>query len=137
VAENRIRASRRTGDRDRLSADVWQLHDGGYRLVEEGLDFLTYLQSELADELVSVSVEDRLRYGTNFLTIGPRRILAVAGISEELRSRFAEAGVDVELIDFTELSGGYGAAHCTTQVLRRSRPTLRAVESEAKARTPR
>ena len=63
--------------------------------------------------------EDELHYANNFLAIAPRHIMAVGGQSEELQTRFREAGVTVEWIPLESLIDGYGAAHCMTQVLER------------------
>ena len=45
--------------------------------------------------------------------------MAVGGQSEKMKNRLSEAGVTVEWIPLESLIGGYGAAHCMTQVLRR------------------
>jgi arginine deiminase len=60
-----------------------------------------------------------MHYANNFLTIGPRHIMAVGGQSEALQERFREAGVTVEWIPLESLIDGYGAAHCMTQVMKR------------------
>ena len=60
-----------------------------------------------------------MHYANNFLTIGPRHIMAVGGQSEKLQQRLRDAGVNVEWIPLESLIDGYGAAHCMTQVLQR------------------
>ena len=60
-----------------------------------------------------------MHYANNFLTIAPRHIMAVGGQSQELQQRFRDAGVNVEWIPLENLIGGFGAAHCMTQVLQR------------------
>ena len=46
-------------------------------------------------------------------------ILAIDGVSDGYKKRLADAGVDAVWMDFSNLTGGYGAAHCTTQVIQR------------------
>ncbi len=56
-----------------------------------------------------------------YLCIAPRHIVAVGGQSEQLQKEFAAHGVKVEWLDLENLICGYGAAHCMTQVLSRSK----------------
>ena len=70
-------------------------------------------------KLIPVSRNDQLNYGINFLTIAPNKILAIDGVSIEYKQTLKDAGVDATWMDFHNLTGGYGAAHCTTQVLLR------------------
>lgn len=59
------------------------------------------------------------RLAGNFLTVGSRRIIGVAGQSEALRTELKHRGVKVTWVGLDNLCKGYGAAHCMTQVLRR------------------
>jgi arginine deiminase len=43
----------------------------------------------------------------------------VDGVSQGYKDQLKRAGVDATWIDFRNMTGGYGAAHCVTQVLRR------------------
>jgi arginine deiminase len=70
-------------------------------------------------KLVPVSNADQLKYGINFLALGKKKILAIDGVSSDYKQRLAAEGVNAVWMDFSNLTGGYGAAHCTTQVLRR------------------
>ena len=63
--------------------------------------------------------EDADRLAGNFLTVGPRRIIGVAGQSEALRTELKHRGGKVTWVGLDNLCKGYGAAHCMTQVLRR------------------
>ena len=67
--------------------------------------------------IIPIKLEDELHYANNFLTIGPRHIMAVAGQSKELQEALAEHHVKVEWIPLETLIKGYGAAHCMTQVI--------------------
>jgi len=69
--------------------------------------------------IIPIDYADEMHYANNYLTIAPRHIMAVAGQSESLQKRLADAGVTVEWIPLESLIEGYGAAHCMTQVLKR------------------
>lgn len=102
----------------RCKIDVYSLQDGKYRLVQQDGDFQEFLEKEMHLRLIPVPAADQARYGTNFLCIGANRILGVAGVSEAYRASLA--GVDATWMNFGNLTGGYGAAHCCTQVLHRA-----------------
>ena len=53
------------------------------------------------------------------MCIGARNIIAVKGQSEEYLHKMKSHNVDVTWVDFTNLKQGWGAAHCTTQVVSR------------------
>lgn len=69
--------------------------------------------------IIRVSQRDADHYANNFLAIDGRHIMSVANQSEELEKAYIENGVTVEWVPLENLIGGYGAAHCMTQVLRR------------------
>ncbi len=117
LTEDRIKSS---GSCEKCPAvDVYQRQqNGGYRQIARDVDFSTFLRSS-RQTIVPVSTADQEAYGTNFLTIEDKRICAVKGISEGYLRRLRETGTIVELIDLDHLKRGYGAAHCTTQVLKR------------------
>ena len=117
LGANRLKAER--GSDEWLTADVYERDGGrGYRMTEEGVPFVEYLRRE-GVEIVPINLRDELRYGNNYLTVSARRIVGVAGQSEELRGMLAERGVRADWLDLSELTHGYGAAHCMTQVIRR------------------
>ena len=91
-----------------------------YRLIEEDKSFVSYIR-ERGMEIIPIDEADELHYANNFLTIAPRHIMAVGGQSEALQERYRKAGVTVEWIQLESLIDGYGAAHCMTQVLQRSK----------------
>jgi len=104
----------------RCTIDVYQRREGRYtRVVEDG-DFQEFLEEEMGFRLIAVPNEDQLRYGVNFLCVGPGEILGIAGVSAGYRASLA--GVDATWMDFGNLTGGYGAAHCAVQVLHREPP---------------
>ena len=83
------------------------------------MPFQKFLEEDLKMKLIPVSNADQLKYGINFVSVGARKILAIDGVSEGYKQRLANEGVDVTWMNFYNLTGGYGAAHCTTQVIRR------------------
>lgn len=70
-------------------------------------------------DIIRVSKRDADHYAGNYLAIDGRHIMSVANQSEELQKAYMEHGVTVEWVPLENLIGGYGAAHCMTQVLSR------------------
>lgn len=100
-----------------LTVDVYERKDGKYTRTVKGECFVDFLEKTLGVKVIPISRPDELNYANNYLTIGPRRIMAVAGQSPELQRAFEENGVDVTWIPLPNLVKGYGAAHCMTQIL--------------------
>ncbi|MBM3499025.1 MAG: hypothetical protein FJX74_10180 [Armatimonadetes bacterium] len=101
----------------RCTVDVYELQEGAYVCTLKDGDFQAFLEGDMGFELIPVSNEDQLDYGINFLCIGPNRILGIDGVSATYQA--ALKGVRATWMDFGNLTGGYGAAHCCTQVLHR------------------
>lgn len=99
--------------------DLYKLEKYGYKLVIKDRDFQQYLEKDLGYEVIPVSRKDQNRYGINFLTIAPGETLAIEGVSDAYKEVLKKNGVHAVWMDFGELTKGYGAAHCTTQVLLR------------------
>ncbi len=117
LSENRYKAG--PDSTQYLTADIYVREDNTYRKVAEAEDFVRYLEKVLKVTIIPVSRPDELTYACNFLTVAPRRIMAVAGQSEAFRQALSDNGVDVTWIPLDNLTKGYGAAHCMTQVLGR------------------
>lgn len=100
-----------------LTVDVYERKDGRYTRTVEGECFVDFLEKTLGVKVIPISRPDELNYANNYLTIGPRRIMAVAGQSAQLQRDFEENGVEVTWIPLPNLVKGYGAAHCMTQIL--------------------
>lgn len=99
-----------------------QDNKGGYQLdpAYSGKGFREFLESR-GVKIIRISKEDADHYANNFLTIESRHIMSVAGQSKTLEAEYAEHGVRVEWVPLDNLIGGYGAAHCMTQVLNRAK----------------
>ena len=113
------------GDVNFLTIDMYARGPGetSYHTVPEyaGFSFKQFL-ADRGVSVIRVSKEDADHYANNFLTIGPRHIMSVAGQSDALAAEYRRCGVKVEWVPLDNLIGGYGAAHCMTQVLRRRLP---------------
>ena len=103
----------------RLTIDVYELGASGYSKVVADADFQDYVEKTMGFTLIPISADDQLKYGINFLTVGEKKILAIDGVSQDYKDRLARAGIEATWMDFYNLTGGYGAAHCTTQAVRR------------------
>lgn len=106
-----------------LTMDMYVRSPGekAYRLDGEasGKGFREFLESR-GVRIIRISEEDADHYANNFLTIDARHIMSVAGQSKALEEEYARNGVRVEWVPLDNLIGGYGAAHCMTQVLNRA-----------------
>ncbi len=105
----------------RCTVDVYSLEGGKYRRTAADVDFQGFLERELGLRLIPVSAADQLKYAINFLCVGRGRILGVAGASQQYLASLK--GTQATWMDFANLTGGYGAAHCCTQVLHREPST--------------
>ena len=116
----RSRLEANPGDPEYNTCDVWARQPGTteYRLLKRDISFVAYIRDRGFD-IIPIDHADEMHYANNFLTIGPRHIMAVGGQSEELQQRLREAGVTVEWVPLESLIDGFGAAHCMTQVLQR------------------
>jgi arginine deiminase len=116
-----LRDKRLDGTEGKLSVDVYEMQTNGeYAKVISGGDFVTYVSDTLGFQLLPVSGDDQAKYGINFLTVKTKRILGIDGVSQSYKDLLASKGVNATWMDFSNLTGGYGAAHCTVQVLHRS-----------------
>ena len=105
-----------------LSIDVYSRKDESseYCPVPEysGYSFKQFLIDK-GFTIIRINKEDADRYANNYLTIGARHIMAVAGQSQEYQDALSENNVTVEWVPLDNLTCGYGASHCMTQVLER------------------
>lgn len=97
--------------------DLYEMKDGKYLKTAKNIPLQKFLEDDLKMKLIPVKNADQLKYGINFLTLGAKKILAIDGVSTEYKQRLAAEGVDATWMNFSNLTGGYGAAHCTTQVI--------------------
>lgn len=118
----RSRLEAKPGQPEFNTCDIWVRKPGKvkYSLWKKDKPFVEYIKSR-GFTIIPIDYDDEMHYANNFLTIAPRHIMAVGGQSEELQQRFRDAGVTVEWIPLESLIDGYGAAHCMTQVLQRSK----------------
>lgn len=118
LVESRLYA--KEGDPEWVTVDLYTRAAGEkeYQLAQQDVPFVQYLKDN-GYTIIPIKEADELHYANNYLAIGPRHIMAVAGQSEELQQNFESHGVKVEWIPLESLIDGYGAAHCMTQVLSR------------------
>ena len=119
LVENRINVN--FDDVMSLHLDLYNKTDHGYLKVAENKDFVQFLTDELHYTIIPVSVSDQEKYGINFLTLKANKILAIDGVSQDYKDRLKAENVNATWMDFSNLTCGFGAAHCTTQVIHRER----------------
>jgi len=99
-----------------------------YRLVDGlgDVPFPEFLRDHLGMQVVPITFEDQDMYGCNVLCVRDMTVLgSKSREQEEVHDRqlweygrsLAAAGVQAELLDFSEIRKGYGANRCMTQVL--------------------
>ena len=98
--------------------DVYEKINNQYEKINGDIDFQTYLESH-GYKIIPVTREDQNLYAINFLTVNSNKIYAVDGCSDKYKEALKEEGVDVTWMNMSNLTKGYGAAHCSTQVLSR------------------
>jgi Arginine deiminase len=110
----------------RLTVDVYESKEpladsphAPYEKVVSDADFQEYVEKKLGFKVLPVSPENQLLYGVNFLTVKSNVLMAIDGSSQDYKDLLAKNGVSVDWMDFSEVTGGYGAAHCTTQSISR------------------
>lgn len=110
-------------DKNFLTIDVYAREAGTktYHEVPEyhGMSFKQFL-AEQGVHIIRIQKSDADHYANNYLAIDGRHIMSVAGQSEALAKEYEKYGVKVEWVPLDNLICGYGAAHCMTQVLRRT-----------------
>ncbi len=118
MVESRLNA--KAGEPEYVTLSIYAREHSAkdYGLVQDGIGMVDFLKDR-GVEIIGIAEKDELHYANNFLTIAPRHIVAVGGQSEELQNTFEVKNVKVEWLDLECLIGGYGAAHCMTQVLSR------------------
>ncbi len=115
LGEERMLAPK--NDSKYVSVDVYSKGiDGKYALSQQEVGFVEFLNA-LGMQIIPITPEDQERLGNNFLTVAPRTILAVEGQSDSLKTALTEHGVAVTWVPLDNLTKGYGAAHCMTQVI--------------------
>jgi arginine deiminase len=116
-----MRANASIGDKKRSLADVYVRNKKTkkYKRIISDMDFVKYITKIEKMKIILISDADQNNYANNFLTIGPREIMSVAGQSEALQQTYKENRVKVTWIPLNNLTKGYGAAHCMTQVIQR------------------
>lgn len=118
MVASRYRA--REGEKEFLTADIYAraAGDAAYQLLAGDVDFRRLLEQR-GMTIIPIEDADEMHYANNYLTVGPRRIMMVAGQSGELQAMLRDNGVEVIWVPLENLIKGYGAAHCMTQVLHR------------------
>lgn len=131
----------------RAMVDIYSREGEGF-VKDRRMDLLSYLK-EKGFQIINLRISEQMSYSSNFLTLSPSRIVAVnsSGVLEKLmkgnyfpeKVRYAiqrdlekngnllfpkslgirEHSIDVLDVDLSEITGGYGGAHCMTATLRR------------------
>ncbi len=119
ISKNRLSTSK--DSKQTLLVDIYEKKNNTYQLIKKNSAFPSFLKETLNVKLIPISQEDQENYGLNFLTIGPRKIIAVKGQSTTYIQQMQDHNVQVQWVDFENLKKGWGAAHCTTQIINRKK----------------
>ncbi|MCL5665353.1 MAG: arginine deiminase family protein [Candidatus Thermoplasmatota archaeon] len=131
----------------RAGIDIYY-RDGDVFTKAGSSDLLSFLRDK-GFEIINLRISEQMSYSSNFLTISPSKIVAVKSSSvleklmsgsyfpENLREVIIndlkrngnvlfpenrdvkDRALDVQEIDLSEITGGYGGAHCMTATLKR------------------
>ncbi len=80
---------------------------------------LTYLNQKDI-EVLKISKEQQENYAPNFLLVEEKHLIGVKQAGEKFENKLNDHGVQTEMLDFKELTGGYGGPHCMSQAIVRS-----------------
>ena len=103
--------------------DIYSKNCEGYNLTQKDLDFGYFLKGNGFD-LVELTKQEQDNYGVNFLCVGEDILIGVEGVSPRYEKLLANNGIEAALLDFTNMTCGYGGPHCTTQVFNRIDPGI-------------
>lgn len=109
----------------RRLVDEWvQDEEGGkYRIAKEGVEFSRYMREE-GWHIIPIKASDQLMYGCNVLNLGSSRIISVNPASARRIVKDPHFKGDVQVIDFSPITSMYGAVHCSSQVIKRTKNTV-------------
>ena len=120
----------KTDPRKKTTVDIYQFVGDGYKK-KKIMSFQKYLASKgfsvKDDSLIPLTKKEQLNYGCNFLTIAANKVIAVDIVDDDDRygvdyiNKMRKSGIDVIPIPFNEFVKTYGAPHCATQVIYRSK----------------
>lgn len=82
------------------------------------MSFPQYL-TEKGVECIPFSAAEQARFAPNYLLLSRKNLIGVKGAGESFFHRLKACGVQVEPLDFSSLTNGYGGPHCMSQVLSR------------------
>lgn len=120
LSKKRYQAAKDSTSSHYLTVDVYVRHaDGTYQRTIKQQNFVDYLKNHLKMTIIPISEADENTFACNYLTVGARHIMAVDGQSEDFQTALAKNRVKVTWVPLNNLTKGYGAAHCMTQVLSR------------------
>lgn len=115
LAANRFNAG--PGDDAFLTVDVYERRDGNYAQTVIDQPLLEYLASRDI-KVIPISEADSDSFGTNFLPVAPREIIAVSKKTPCYKKALRDNNVKAHWVDLTHCTKGYGAAHCLSQIIR-------------------
>lgn len=130
MAANRFKASCSAEEDDEmekihlLKVDVYEMEDEKdetkeYVKVKSDVDFEEFMEETVGMKIIPVTIDDQHRYGINFLTLKENVFVGVDGVSAVYKKTLADLGVQAHWVNISDVTGAYGAAHCSTQVLER------------------
>lgn len=92
------------------------IHDVNFQDYLETKGFVVGKQGE-DNSLVTLTKEEQLNYGVNFITINANEVVAVKDVSSDYLEKMK--GVKVHQVNLKTFVKTYGAPHCATQVIER------------------
>ena len=112
------RMNAQAGEANYVAIDIYARAPGRlkYKQITTNGSLVKFLQGR-GIQIIPLSDEDEQHFGSNYLCIAPRHIMATDNVSDDFRTKMERNQVKVEYIKLDELTEGNGCAHCMTQVL--------------------
>jgi len=113
----------------RRLVDEWvRGDDGHYVLCRHDVEFSQYIK-EQGYSIIPISKQGQLEYGCNFLNLGDSNIITVHRETARLLARDPHLKGNVELIEYRSITSMYGSVHCSSQVIKRVKPSVKTLVS--------
>jgi hypothetical protein len=108
----------RENPRRRLVSEYVKNENGEWVVGDHQVEFSEFVRAEGFD-IIAIPEEEQLNYGCNHINLGADRILAVNAVTARRIASHPKFKGTIEVVDISAITSMYGAARCSTQIMRR------------------
>ena len=83
---------------------------------EKTIGFISYLKDKDI-EIIKFSKEEQDNFAPNFLLVDEKKLIGVSRAGVDYEKRLNKYDVETNMLNFDELTGGYGGPHCMSQAI--------------------